>query len=153
MSFNLSKKLIINALISFIPISFIAGNLIINLNILLFILISLIFYGKEIVKINLLFLDKLIIVFFSYLVLVALYKNVYQEYYLTSSEDLTVFIKTILYLRFLIIYFIIRYLIKFELLNFKILRALLLVSYVGRPFSFLPSASQPLSFGWFLNCF
>ena len=120
MPFNLSKNLIINTLFSFIPISFIAGNLIINLNILLFILLSLIFYGKQIIKIKLLFLDKLILAFFSYLILVALYKNVYQEYFLASSEDLTVIIKTMLYLRFLILYFIIRYLVKFELLNFKI---------------------------------
>ncbi len=120
MSFNLSKTNIINTLLSLIPISFIAGNLIINLNILIIIIISLIFYGKKIFEIELLLLDKLIIGFFLYLVILAIYKNIYIEFHLNSDDDFTVAIKTILYCRYLLLYLIIRFLIEKQIISFKI---------------------------------
>ena len=40
------KTFLINLLFSLIPISFLAGNLILNINILLFIIFTIIFYGK-----------------------------------------------------------------------------------------------------------
>ena len=58
------KTFSINLLFSFIPISFLAGNLILNINILLFIVLGIFFYGKDIFKLNFNNLDKLIIVFF-----------------------------------------------------------------------------------------
>lgn len=119
MSLNLSKINIINILFYFIPISFIAGNLIINLNILLFLIFSLLFYGKEILKIKLFILDKLIVLFFAYLLVLAFYYNIYIDYFSLSSVDFTVLIKTIFYFRFLILYFVLRYLIENKLLNFK----------------------------------
>ena len=55
---------LINILVVMLPISFIAGNLIINLNIILIIIFGLIFYGKKIFDLNLLFFDKFLILFF-----------------------------------------------------------------------------------------
>ena len=60
----LSKNNYLSFLLSLIPISFIAGNLIINLITVLLIISSIIFYNKEIFKIKFYFLDKIIIVFF-----------------------------------------------------------------------------------------
>ena len=61
-----SKTFYINLLFSLIPISFIAGNLILNLNILIFVLFTIFFYGMDAFKIRLNNTDKLIITFFSY---------------------------------------------------------------------------------------
>ena len=47
-----NKHIIINLLFSSLVISFIAGNLVLNLNIALFIVFSFFFFKKEIYKIN-----------------------------------------------------------------------------------------------------
>ena len=120
MTFNLSKNYIINILFSFIPISFVAGNLILNLNILLILFSSFMFYGREIFKINFFYLDKLIILFFVYLLIVALYNNIYVNYISLSINDFTIINKALLYLRFLFLYVVLRYLIEKELINFKL---------------------------------
>ena len=61
---KINKTNFLNLLIAFIPASFIAGNTIINLNIILLILSVFYFYGKEVFKINYLLLDKILIGFF-----------------------------------------------------------------------------------------
>ena len=104
------KTFLINLLFSFIPISFIAGNLILNLNILIFIIFAIIFYGKDIFTLNFNTLDKIILIFFAY----TIFTGILNNFYLQSenlNEDYTIIIKTILYLRFLIFYFVIRILI------------------------------------------
>ena len=72
MPFVLSKNNFINFLICFIPISFIAGNLVLNLNFLSIIIFSLVFYSKDIIKIKFNILDKLILVFFSYILVISI---------------------------------------------------------------------------------
>ena len=112
------KTFLINLLFSFIPISFIAGNLILNVNILLFIIFSIVFYGKDIFTLNFNSLDKIILIFFAY----TIFTGTLNNFYLQSenlNEDYTIIIKTILYLRFLIFYFVIRILINKNLINFK----------------------------------
>ena len=42
-----SKTNIINLLIAIIPFSYIAGNLVLNLNVIILIILALIFYGKN----------------------------------------------------------------------------------------------------------
>ena len=119
MSIKLSKTNFLNMLFCFIPISFIAGNLILNLNILLIIVLSIIFYFNEIFKLKLDIFDKLIILFFSYILLIALISNYSNFFTDESTKDFTTLIKTLAFLRFLIFYFVIRFLINKELLNFK----------------------------------
>ena len=115
-----SKTNLINILFSFIPISFIAGNLILNLNILLFIITTIIFYGRDIINIKLDLLDKIILFLFSFILINGFFNNINNYYYESTSEDLTIAIKTIFYLRFLILYFVLRYLIENDVINFKI---------------------------------
>jgi len=112
------KTFLINLLFSFIPISFIAGNLILNVNILLFIIFSIVFYGKDIFTLNFNSLDKIIIIFFAYTVFTGVLNNLYLQSE-NLNEDYTIIIKTIFYLRFLIFYFVIRILINKNLINFK----------------------------------
>ena len=98
------KTFLINLLFSFIPISFIAGNLILNVNILLFIIFSIVFYGKDIFTLNFNSLDKIILIFFAYTIFTGVLNNLYLQSE-NVKEDYTIIIKTILYLRFLIFYF------------------------------------------------
>tara|TARA_B100001250_G_C19790654_1_gene786349 strand:+ start:133 stop:1419 length:1287 start_codon:yes stop_codon:yes gene_type:complete len=113
------KTYFINLLFLLIPISFVVGNLILNLNILLFITTAFIFYRTDIFKIKICLLDKLIIIFFSYAFLVGFFNTINSYYFENSSKNLIVIIKTISYLRFLIFYFVIRYLINKNLINLK----------------------------------
>ena len=112
------KTFLINLLFSFIPISFIAGNLVLNLNILLFIIFAIVFYGKDIFTLNFNILDKIILIFFAYTIFTGILNNLYLQTE-NVSENYTIIIKTILYLRFLIFYFVIRILINKNLINFK----------------------------------
>ena len=115
-----SKNNFINILFSLIPISFIAGNLILNVNILLFIISAIIFYGRDVINIKFDFLDKIILFLFFFILLTGFFNNINNYYYENTSKDLTIAIKTIFYLRFLILYFILRYLIEKDIINFKI---------------------------------
>ena len=54
-----NKTYLINLLFSFIPISFIAGNLLLNTNILLILLSSIIFYKQAVFKEKFSTIDKL----------------------------------------------------------------------------------------------
>ena len=112
------KTFLINLLFSFIPISFIAGNLILNINILLFIIFTIIFYGKDLFALNFNSLDKIIIIFFAYTIFTGTINNFYFKN-VSLNADYTIITKTLLFLRFLFLYFVIRILIKRDLINFK----------------------------------
>ena len=115
-----NKTYLINLLFSFIPISFIAGNLILNLNILLLIITTIAVYKTEIIRIKIFFLDKIIIIFFAYAFCVGLFNNLYSYYFDSSSNDLGILVKTFFYMRYLVFYFIIRFLVDRDLINFKL---------------------------------
>tara|TARA_Y100001970_G_scaffold195528_1_gene237664 strand:- start:9624 stop:10976 length:1353 start_codon:yes stop_codon:yes gene_type:complete len=108
-------------LAAIIPLSFIAGNLVLNLNIIILILVALIIYRGKIFKIEYDFLDKLIITFFAYIISISLinfFSNLSE-----NNNDLNVMIlkKSFFYLRFLLLYFVIRYLLRENKINFKII--------------------------------
>ena len=67
-NFNNSKNNILNFLLAMFPLSFIAGNMIININILLLILATFIFYKLKVFEIKFYVLDKLIISFFAFVI-------------------------------------------------------------------------------------
>jgi O-antigen ligase len=115
----LSKKNVINLLIILIPVSFIAGNLIINLNILLLIVISYIFFKNDIFKIEMNYLDKLVVSLFLYIFFLGIFSSIYTYYFENFTKDLIVLNKTILFLRFFLLYFVMIYLIKNNIINFK----------------------------------
>ena len=112
-------KNFINFLICLLPASFIAGNLIINLNLILIIFFSLLFYGKEIFKIKFIFFDKILILIFIFAIFTSLI-NTYN--YIDDSQstfDTLTLNKTLSFLRFLFFYFVIRFLVENKILNFK----------------------------------
>mgnify|MGYP001090052023 FL=1 len=114
-----NNKLYSSLLLSFFPISFILGNLAINLNIILIILFSLFIFKieREDNKINLVFFDKLIIFFFVYIFFVTLLNYIKLP---QSDQSNQLIIKSFSYLRYLIFYFSIRYLIKKNYFDLKL---------------------------------
>ena len=113
------EKIIINFLFAILIFSYIAGNLAINLNIILILIFGLVFYKNDIFKIEYDFLDKLIIFAFLYILCSGIYNNYYLKINNISSDN-TILIKSILYLRFLLLYFLIIFLIKKDKKNFKV---------------------------------
>jgi O-antigen ligase len=115
--FNQSNLL--NLLIVLIPVSFIAGNLIINLNIFLIIVFTIIFYQNKISSIKLYFSDKLLIIFFIFCFFVGVI-NTFNFFEGTNyTNDFNILKKSILFLRYLLLYFAIRFLVENKIINFK----------------------------------
>ena len=108
-------------LIAIIPFSFIAGNLVLNLNIVILIIIALITFRGKIFKFKYDLIDKLILVFFAYIISISLinfFSNLSEN---NNDLDLMILKKSFFYLRFLILYFVIRYLLRENKINFKVL--------------------------------
>ena len=109
----------LSILLALMPISFIAGNMIININLVLILITSLFFYGKKIFEFDYLFLDKLIIGYFLFIIFTGCF-----NYFLYDLENIHSFIvspiKSILFLKYLALYLIIRSLVSKRLINLKL---------------------------------
>ncbi len=116
-----SHKLILNLLMALIPVSFIAGNLILNLNIILIIIYGLYLFKIDIFKSNFSSTDFLIIILFIYIVVNGIFNNFLNFNYSNLSIENTILIKSLSFVRFFFLYFIIKYLIKNNLINYKLL--------------------------------
>ena len=112
------KMKIINILFLFIPISYIAGNLLINLNILLLFMAGIFFYGKNLFKIDFILIDKLIFYLFALFLIICFY-NYLDQNKLTSSDLKFITTKTIFYFRYLLFYLILRYFIENKIISMK----------------------------------
>ena len=113
----LDNKYLINFLIAIIPISFIAGNLIINLNLVLIILVSLIVFNKKFFEFNFHLLDKLLIVLFLFSI-----SSGIINYLLSDQNNIFVkenFYKSLMFSRYLLFYFAIRIITEKRLFNFR----------------------------------
>ena len=77
-----SKSFFINLIILLIPINFILGNLLLNLNVIILITLALFFYGLDVFKIKFNNIDRLILVFFLYLLINGIVNN-----YLVRDDD------------------------------------------------------------------
>jgi len=116
-----SKQNILTSIIALIPLSYILGNFILNLNILFIILGGLTLYIKG-HRIKLIFLDKLILVFFSFIIFTGTWNTIESYYFINiENHDFSIIIKSILFLRYLILYFAIRLFLEKDLINFKII--------------------------------
>lgn len=113
------NKNFVNILIALIPISFIAGNLIINLNILLIILFSFFFFKNEIFSIKYITVDKLIIFAFSFVLVSGFFNTAQILLNEENIQNFKVLTKSISYQRYLLLYLIVRFLVEKDELNFK----------------------------------
>lgn len=111
------KKInLINYLIALIPFSLILGNLITNINIIIICILGIIFYGKEIFLIKKKY-QILIYFFFIYLIIITGINNIPN--FETNSLYQQNFIKSLFFLRFLILFLVINKLIEKNELNIK----------------------------------
>ena len=117
----LTKTNYLNLVFSAIPISFIAGNMVININVLLLILSTIFLYGTNSIKIKYYLLDKLIILFFLLALFTSFVNNIYLYYndIETFPKNFTIITKSLSYLRYFALYLVIRFLLEKEILNFK----------------------------------
>tara|TARA_Y100000816_G_scaffold196250_1_gene143475 strand:- start:2994 stop:4367 length:1374 start_codon:yes stop_codon:yes gene_type:complete len=113
------EKTVINFLFSALFFSYIAGNLILNLNIVLILVFGLIFFKTAIFKIKFSLLDKLVILLFIYILINGALNNYFYNTE-NANNDHTVLIKSIFFIRFLLLYFLVNYLIEKNILNLKI---------------------------------
>ena len=118
---NLSPNNFINILLISLPISYILGNLAINVNLACIIFFTLIIYRKKIFKYKLLLIDKLFLIFFSF----ALFSGIINTFSSLSNLDnqlsnYNVLLKSLAFMRYLIFYFIIRFLVLDKIFNFKL---------------------------------
>ena len=116
----LSKNNFFNILLGLVPISFISGNMLININIILIILSSLIFFGRDLFRINYFFLDKLLFLFFF----LTLLTGTINDFYFYSIElawkgYFATILKSLFFLRYVLLYIVLRYLIEKNILNLK----------------------------------
>ncbi len=109
-----------NLLIALLPFSFIAGNMIININIILFVISILLTHNLEPFKLKFYLIDKLFVSFF-FLILITGFINDYNFYLekLSWKGYFSTVVKSILFLKYLLWYFVLRFSIEKEIINFK----------------------------------
>ena len=120
---NINKENYFNLLLFLVPFSFIAGNMIININVILIIFSVLFFYHKDLFKIELNLLDKLIVLYFFLIFFTGIYNIIsiylnYEEFSLFKKNYLTL-LKSTLFLKYLLLYFSIRLLVEKNIVNLK----------------------------------
>ena len=110
----------ISVIFSFFPISFIFGNLVTNVNILVFCCIGLFYLRSNISMNKINFPFKLIFLFFL-LILFSTFLNFIESFYSEGYEKSYVarLSKSILFLRFFLILLIVYFLTELNLINFK----------------------------------
>ena len=106
-------------LLAILPISFIAGNMIININIILIIISCLLIYKKEVFKIKYLFLDKTIFLFFFTILFTGIYNDIFFLVTDAFPKGYNTILKSIFFLKYLLLYLIFRFLTEKKLINFK----------------------------------
>jgi hypothetical protein len=110
------NSIIINFLFLMFPISLMLGNPITNLNIFLICLFAFIFYNKKITKFKINIFDKIILIFFLCTIL-SLIVNYIDAYLDGRNFPRLIIDKTLLYLRYLVLYLILRVLISQKILR------------------------------------
>ena len=116
-----SKKLSINFLLFLIPITNIVGNLALNANIVLLILYVFFSYGLKVFRIKYNLIDKLICIFFIYVFINGIFNNFFNFNFPTAADKNLILIKSLFFLRYLVLYFVIRFLTTNRIINFKLL--------------------------------
>ena len=107
-------------LLALLPFSYIAGNMIININIILIILSTILIFRKNLFQLKFFVIDKLILSFFALIIISGIINDYY--FYTEKLEWLGYFsttIKSILFLKYLFLYLCLRFLFENDFLNLK----------------------------------
>ena len=114
------KSNYLSILLAMFPLSFIAGNMIININIILIIISAIILVGKDLFKIKYYILDKLIISYFLLILSTGLINDIFTLNKLFWGTNFATTLKSILFFKYLLLYLIVRSLLEKEILNLKL---------------------------------
>ena len=114
-----NKYYIINFLFSLFPASFIAGNMIINLNILILIIVSFFFFKKDLFSIKYFLLDKLVFLFFIFVLFTGLVNDIIFIITDAYPSGYDTILKSLFYLKYLLLYLIIRFLFEQNYIKIK----------------------------------
>ena len=113
-----------SALLALFPVSFIAGNMIININLALLVLSTIALHNFDCFKIKFHFLDKIISIFFFFVLFTGIYNDISLFYYHKEFSSWRGFfattVKSILFFKYLLFYFVIRFLIFKRLIDLKL---------------------------------
>lgn len=111
-------------LLAFLPISFVAGNMVVNINIILLILSSIYLYRTDFLKIKFFFLDKLFVLFFIFILFTGIYNDLYfiffQNEFASWSGYFKTSIKSFLFVKYFLVYLTLRLLIEKGVIDLKI---------------------------------
>lgn len=123
--FQLSNKNYFSFILALFPLSFLAGNMLININIILIIISAIILFNFNFFKIKYFLLDKLIFLFFFTIFISAIFNDFYLYYnYYEFSTFRGIYgttIKSLSFLRYFLLYIVIRFLIEKNYINFRYL--------------------------------
>ncbi len=114
------KNIYFNLLLSLMPLSFIAGNMIININTILIILSTLILFRGDIFKTKFFLIDKIIFIFFGFVIFTALFNDVFYLNKLSWGTAYATTLRSFLFLKYLLLYISIKFLIEKDYINFKL---------------------------------
>ena len=123
-NFNLTKNSYFSLLFSLIPISFIAGNMIININILLLILSVFLVFGKSPFKVKYFLLDKIIFLFFFLILFTGAYNDI--ELFIKKREfsdwrgGYETLKKSLFFFKYLFFYVSLRFLVEKNIIDLKL---------------------------------
>ena len=115
----LNTNIYFSLLLAMMPISFIAGNLIINLNIVLIVISAIIFFKKDLFNIKFFILFKFIFAFFFLIIFTGIYNDIYFIVTDSYPAGFNTIKKSFLFLRYLLLYIALRYLIEKKLISLK----------------------------------
>ena len=108
-------------LLALLPFSYIAGNMIININIILIIFSTILIFRKNLFQLKFFLIDKLILSFFTLIIISGIINDYY--FYTEKLEWLGYFsttLKSILFLKYLFLYLCLRFLFENDFLNLKL---------------------------------
>ena len=86
-TFDNFKQNYFNFLLALLPISFIAGNLIININVILIIFSAILFYRKKVFSLKYLLIDKLIFSYFFLIIFTGVFNDFQLQIYHEKIAD------------------------------------------------------------------
>ena len=116
---NFTKTNFLNLAMALLPLSFIAGNMIININIIIIILSTLFLINKKLLSIKLYLFDKLLISFFLLIIFTGLVNDILVLNNLFWGTDFATTIRSLLFLKYLLFYITIRFLVEHKLIDIR----------------------------------
>ena len=118
---NVLRQNLFSVILGLLPISYIFGTFIVNVNILLIIIIGGILYLKG-KRFKISDVDKLVVLFFFYILISGLWNTVETNFLNQSlNENYYILGKSLLFLRYFFFYLSIRLLVENNFLNFKVI--------------------------------